>query len=101
MKVFSLDRVDYLLAVLFIVLTLLLNTVNSNRYFGKDKVILLAQSASDLKIAFWNGLLKEHPTYIVGWYELYSLNTEAGNFNAAEDAFRKMKLINPNYERDR
>jgi hypothetical protein len=49
-------------------------------------------------VLFWEGFLKQNPTYLKGWLELTNLEIERGNKAAANLYLEKAKSIEPNSE---
>lgn len=95
------ENAKYLLTIAFVLSVLTLITFNlqtislGKRVLGASaKVVQNLQTERD----FWQGFLKENPSYLDGWIELGIIESELGNVDASAQAFVKAETINPNWE---
>ncbi len=89
----------YLVSGLFVLIVMLISLLNVKSIFTKPKMeVLGATDTVKEEIMFWEGFLKESPTYMAGWVELTKLEIERGNIDAARLYFDKAQTINPNSE---
>lgn len=93
------QKTVYLISGLFVFIVMLISLLNVNSIFTKPKMeVLGATDTVKEEIMFWEGFLKENPTYMTGWVELTKLEIERGNFDAARLYFDRAQTIDPNSE---
>jgi hypothetical protein len=89
----------YLASSIFVVIVILLSLLNIKTLLVKPEIeVLGATDSTKEELLFWEGFLRENPTYQTGWIELTKLELERGNLEVAKLYFDKAVSIEPNSE---
>lgn len=93
------QKTIYLVSSIFVLVVMLITLLNIKSMVTKPKMEVLGATDTVIEeIMFWEGFLRENPTYIAGWVELSKLEIERGNLSAASLYYEKAQTIDPNSE---